>query len=620
MDAKEEYKELFRAEALENYEELNRLFSQLEKHPEDRPAIEAVFRITHTLKGNAMGMGFAHIAQLSHLLEDIFGLIKQGKARLDRALFDALFRANDKLGELIASLSTGASVSYRGIQTKLQVYLRQWEAAEATATAALAPEKVPNVVSPSEVKGVAAASDAGPDEERLAEASAATLPTRKAPRTRRKAPAAVPDDAATPEPTPDPAAHEEEGYRMGFSDVVQVPVRKLDSLLNLVGELLIERDRLAAQFAGRGNQLARLQRITSDLQYGVMSIRMVQVGFMFNKFHRIVRDVAVLEQKEVRLVLEGTGIEIDRNILKIISDSLIHVVRNAVSHGIESPAARQAAGKSVGGTITLRARNEKDTVYIEVSDDGAGIRPDVIRRKAIEKSLLTAAEAAQLSDEEVLECIFAPGFSSAEKVTAVSGRGVGMDVVKRATESIGGRVQVGSVPGAGTTITLALPSSMAVKGALLFELEGQEFTIPLTYTEAVVSLRKQNIHKVGKGLAATYLDKNISVVFLRDLFALPDLSQVGQEGVLHTTFDALPDAHKLDLVIVSHARRSVGFVVDRLLQQKEIVEKTLGQPLDHLDLISGATILGNGNVCLVLDVPAILQALFRTRHKTLLSA
>lgn len=210
-------------------------------------------------------------------------------------------------------------------------------------------------------------------------------------------------------------------------------------------------------------------------------------------------------------------------------------------------------------------------------------------------------------------CIFEPGFSNAETITEVSGRGVGMDVVKRSTESIGGKITIHTELGKGSTFTLALPSSMAVKGALLFELNKQEFAIALTYTEAVISLKKKDIHKVNNGLVSTYLGNTISIVFLKDLFVHGSLKNKTKENAFHITFDEVTADEKLDVVIVSYSNKYVGFVVDRLLQQKEIVEKTLSNPIDNSDLISGATILGNGNVCLVLDVVSIVNSMFKER-------
>ena len=572
MDKENEYKEIFLAEALDNYEELNRLFTELEKDPASMKAVDAIFRITHTLKGNAMGMGFEGIAGISHVLEDVFSEAKSGSIVLDQQLFDILFKTNDKLGELIHALHTNEEVKYKGIKTKLEVFLRN-------------------------IKNTSA----GKRDDTKVEAGKESVEVLS---------------LETNESTTVEDLSEDSQHKISFSDLVQIPVRKLDSLLNLVGELIIERDSLIARGMENGNsssEYARLQRITSDLQYGVMDVRLVQVGFLFNKFHRVLRDAASIEDKKANLILEGTEIEIDRNILKIMSDSLVHLIRNSVGHGIEKPAARRLAGKEEIGKVYLKARNEKDTVIIEISDDGHGIDAESIKRKAIEKKIMSKEFADTLTKDEIIQIIFEPGFSNADKITEVSGRGVGMDVVKRATESIGGKISVKTELGKGSTITLALPSSMAVKGALLFMLNQQEYAVALTYTEAVVSVRKEDLHRVSSGLMTKYLGKTISVIFLKDLFSMNSLEDLYLDSALHTSYAECEEESKLEIMVVSYNNKYFGLVVDKLLQQKEIVEKTLARPIDALDLFSGATILGSGNVCLVLDVAAIANACFKER-------
>lgn len=590
MGKEQEYKEIFLAEAHESYEQLNNLFTELEKDTKSKKVIDAIFRITHTLKGNAMGMGFTEIAELGHVVEDVFNEVKSGKLELDENIFSSLFRANDILGELIDAINNPRLVRYKGIKTKLEVILknnRDGNIPKADiADSVTAPTAGINLSNVPVVDTVAAGTinvDSGSQEAK---------------------PEFIEDDVYQSQ------------SKVTLSDVVQVPVRKLDALLNIVGELIIEKDSLIARYTDLGfkaSEFARLHRITSDLQFGVMDVRLVQVGFMFSKFNRIVRDVAVIENKKVNLVLEGTEIEIDRNILKTMSDSLVHMVRNSVSHGIESPEQRRSLGKQETGKITLAARNEKDTVFIEVSDDGAGINEAVIRKKAVEKGIVTGEHAKLMSRDEVLMLIFEPGFSNAEKITEVSGRGVGMDVVKRATESMGGKITIETEVGKGSTFILSLPSSMAVKGALLFELNKQEYAIPLSYTEAVISLRKKDLHKVSNGLIATYLGHTISVLFLRDLFDMDGVRGAAKEGAFHPSFEDLDENQKLEVVVVSYSNRLVGLIVDKLLQQKEIVEKALSNPVDENDLFSGATILGNGNVCLVLDVVTILSNLFKEK-------
>lgn len=580
MGKENEYKEIFLAEAQEGHEELNNLFTELEKDIHSKSAINSIFRITHTLKGNAMGMGFTEIAELSHVMEDVFNEVKSSRLHLDSNIFSSLFKANDILGQLINSLNTGEAVKYKGIKTKLEVLLKNAKSSE--------------TVSEESVKEV---------ETVVNNTNSQTTPT---------------EIIITNTITESIEEIEEDNIeqKIVLSDVVQVPVRKLDALLNIIGELIIEKDTLIALNIERGYQstdLARLHRITSDLQYGVMDVRLVQIGFLFNKFHRVLRDVAVIENKKVDLILEGTEIEIDRNILKIMSDSLVHLVRNSVSHGIESPQKRLERGKPEIGKVTLKASNEKDTVFIEVKDDGNGIDLNVIKRKAIEKGLISADYGKVISDDEIMMLLFEPGFSNAEKITEVSGRGVGMDVVRGSVESIGGKITIDTELGKGSTFTLSLPSSMAVKGALLFELNNQTFAIALTHTEAVISLRGEDIHKISTGLISQYLGKTISIVFLNDLFGMRNMHQTIEEGAFHKTFENIKADQKLDVVIVAYNKHLVGFVVDKLMQQKEIVEKTLESPVQNIELFSGATILGDGNICLVLDVAGILKNLFKEK-------
>lgn len=559
----QEYREIFLAEALENFTEINRLLTVLEKNVTDAKAIQAIFRITHTLKGNATGMGFEKIAELAHVMEDLFGEIREGRLTLTTDIFTSIFKAADVLGELIDAIKTPKDVKYRGIKTKLEVYIKS-----AKQQGAAPPENKPVE-----------------QKEEIARETVAAVETPAAPGEEEEA---------------------EVTTNVSFSDLVQVPVKKLDNLLNLVGELVIERDRIIAMNAGShsGNEYSRLNRISSDLQYSVMDVRLVQVGFLFNKFHRIVRDASSKEGKKVKLKLEGTETEIDRNILQVISDSLIHLIRNSVGHGIEKPEDRRAAGKSEEGTVTLAATSESDTVVIRIQDDGAGINPDKVKKKAIEKGLISAQDADQLTERDLIMLIFEPGFSTMDQVTSISGRGVGMDVVKKALDSIGGSVQVESTMGQGSVITLSLPSSMAVKSTLLFELETQTYAIPLSYTESVISIYKSDIHKTTNGLVTVHLGKTIHIVFLSELF-------VGTTNAIHEKHSMLNKLHpetKLEIVVVAFNGKRIGFIVDKLLQQKEIVEKPLRKPVDSVSFVSGVTIMGNGNVCLVLSIPGVLNA------------
>ncbi|MFT7282761.1 MAG: two-component system chemotaxis sensor kinase CheA, partial [Cyclobacteriaceae bacterium] len=327
MNSKEaEYRELFLSEALENFESLNNLFINLEKDTKDKRSVAEIFRITHTLKGNAMGMGFKQIGELAHVIEDIMDAIKSGKIQLNESLFQQMFRANDKLGELINAIGSDKRVSYIGLKTKLEVLLRtEIELSTPTPVVPIPQKEEAQVAKPKAV------------EEQFDDATLA-------------------DQMG--EEVVEAEVVEESSTEITFAEVIQIPVKKMDELMNLVGELLIERDRLITrheEHGGSRNEFEGLKRITSNLHYGIMNARMVQVGFLFNKFHRIARDAAFVEKKEVTLRLEGTEVEIDRNILKIMSDSLVHLVRNAIGHGIEKPEDRKKANKPTEGIVTLTA-------------------------------------------------------------------------------------------------------------------------------------------------------------------------------------------------------------------------------------------------------------------------
>ncbi len=566
----EEYRQLFLTEALENFEELNRLFVELEKDHSSKKAITNIFRIVHTLKGNAMGMGYDKIADLAHTMEDVFGAIKGGEIALDKELVDSLFRANDKLGGLINAVSSGERVSYLGIKTKLAVFLKNAREEGAGDGADEHPEET----------GDSADSNGASNE--------------------------VVEEAA-------------QTSSIKFADVVQIPVKKMDDLLNMVGELVIERDRLISLFGVEGKstlEFEGLKRISSNLHYGIMNVRMVQMGFLFNKFHRVLRDAAASEQKAVELVLKGTEVEIDRNILKIISDSLVHLVRNAVSHGIENSDERRDSGKPALAKVTLSAKLEKDSVALTVSDDGKGINTEKIKEKIVRQNMVTQDIADNLSENEVVRYIFEPGFSSADKVTDISGRGVGMDVVKKSVESIGGQVLVDTELGMGTDIHLILPSSLALKGALLFDVSQQEYAIPLTYIDSVTYLKVDQIHQIADSLMVDYNDKSVPLIFLKGLLETPKLSVIDQKELGQEFLKDLDPAHQLNVVITSHSGRLLGLVVDKLIRQKEIIEKKIPKPLDNSVLLSGTTILGSGSVCPVLDVASMMDILFQSATKT----
>ena len=498
----------------------------------------------HNLKANARAMGFTDLGEVAHHLETLFGLIRDQERTFSGPLIRVVFAGVDALGNMIRAVGANQPLP--------------------DASALL--DNLDRVV-------------------------------------RGEAPVLDEVDEGDTE--------EESNRKMELSDLVYIQVKKLDNLLNLVGELVIDRDRIMTLAREIGNPalLATAQhlfRISDDLQYSVMDARLVGVGVLLNKFPRVVRDVATAENKEVELTLSGQDVQIDRNILQIITDALLHLVRNAVSHGLETTEQRQAAGKSAVGRLTLSALTERDDVLIQVQDDGRGINTEAVRRKAVERGLVTAAVAGSLNEQDVWALLFEPGFSMADKVTDISGRGVGLDVVKLALDSLGGQLRVESELGIGTTFTLVLPTSIAVKGALLIEVDERPYALPLMHTDTVLSLQPSQISVVG-GVFVTHV-QGLAVPLVPLRLLLHD------EGD-----DVLPLASKNELdgpqqvLVVNYNNRRLGLVVDRFIRQQNIVIKPLSKPLDTIDLFGGVTLLGSGQVCLVLDVPALTRLFLAKR-------
>jgi two-component system chemotaxis sensor kinase CheA len=540
----QEYREMFMAEALEYYDSMSRHLSELERNTDAGLALNELFRLMHNLKANARAMGFIDLGEVAHHLETLFGLIRDKQREFGGPLAKVVFTGVDVMGTMIRAVGADQPLP--------------------DATALL--ENLDRLV-----RGEAPIIDAEEEAE----------------------------------------SEEEAGKKMELSDLVYIQVKKLDNLLNLVGELVIDRDRVMtlAQELGNPALLATAQhlfRISDDLQYSVMDARLVGVGVLLNKFPRVVRDVATAENKEVELVLSGQDVQIDRNILQIITDALLHLVRNAVSHGLETPAQRQQAGKPAVGHLTLSALTDREDVLIQVRDDGRGINTEAVRKKAIERGLVSAAEAARLDEQQVWALLFEPGFSMAEKITDISGRGVGLDVVKLALDSLGGQLRVESEIGVGTTFTLVLPTSIAVKGALLVEVESRPYAVPLMHTDTVLALHPGQLSLVGGLLVTHFQGQAVPLVHLRQL-----LYDEGDEPLPLATKDDLHGTQQV--LIVNYNNRRLGLIVDRFIRQQNIVIKPLSKPLDTIDLFGGVTLLGSGQVCLVLDVPALTRLFLAKR-------
>jgi two-component system chemotaxis sensor kinase CheA len=544
----QEYRELFMAEALEYYDAMSRHLSELERNPQDGAALNELFRLMHNLKANARAMGFVDMGEVAHKMETLFGQIRGQERSFTGSLVTMTFQAVDVLGNMIRAVGSGQDTAdAKGLLENLDLLIKGEDPVTQTAQT---------------------------EEEADADAS----------------------------------------RKLELSDLVYIPVKKLDNLLNLVGELVIDRDRILTLATELGNPALQatarhLFRISDDLQYSVMDVRLVGVGVLLNKFPRVVRDVAAAENKQVELSLSGQDVQIDRNVLQLITDALLHLVRNGVSHGLEDPATRRAAGKPPVGKIRISALTERDDVLLQVQDDGRGINTEAVRQKAIRKGVVTAEVAATLDEQGVWALLFEAGFSMAEKITDISGRGVGLDVVKLAIDSLGGRLRVASELGKGTTFTLVLPTSIAVKGALLVELDERAYAVPLLHTDTVLAIPNDEIFAVGGLLMTRVQDENVPLIPLRQL-----LYSEGDEPLPRATRANLPpDGHVHQILVVSYNNRRLGLLVDRFLRQQNIVVKSLSKPLDTIDLFGGVTLLGSGQLCLVLDVPALTRLFLAKR-------
>lgn len=389
------------------------------------------------------------------------------------------------------------------------------------------------------------------------------------------------------------------------SRTVRVDVQRLENLMNLVGELVIDRTRLAQVGNGLKNNLqseemletleevsVHIGRITSDLQEEIMKARMFPVEQVFNRFPRMVRDLAHKAGKEVDFIVEGRETELDRTVIEEIGDPLIHLLRNAIDHGIEDPAARARAGKSNKGTVKLKAFHQENQIVITVADDGRGMDPGEIKRKAVEKGLISPEEAARLSEREALNLIFYPGFSTKSQVSDVSGRGVGMDIVRSNIEKINGIIDIETTPGQGTVFTIKLPLTLAINRSLLVHIDDRVFAFPLSNVVEIINVAQKEIK---------YMQRQEVIVVRGEvlpLFWLDTLLDIKHSG---------DRAQKFPVVIVGVAERRVGIAVDELLGEQEIVIKSLGEFIGQVPGLAGATIMGDGKVALILDVRGLVE-------------
>ena len=574
----------FLIESQEGLDRMERCLTDLETRPKDAALLGEIFRSVHTIKGTTGFLGFKRLEKLAHAGENLLGLLRDGKLVADRPLITGLLQLLDGLRSILKSIETEASEG-DGEDTRLIEELGALQApahahqparahAGSHSASIAAPVAPPESTVPSAPPGPAVV--------------AAPAPPVNA------APAAEPEaSSARPQSSPAPAAG------TAAESTLRVDIILLNRMMNLVGELVLTRNQVLQATATDPNMTLlsrRLDMVTADLRESVMKARMQPVSNIFSKIPRIVRDLSQSLGRRVRLQVEGQDTELDKSQLEAIKDPLTHAVRNSLDHGIEPPAERQAAGKDPEGTLKLRASHEGGHVIIEISDDGAGIAVEKVRQKAIERGLITADRAAQLGERELLQLIFLPGFSTAAQVTNVSGRGVGMDVVRTNVEKIGGKVEIDSRTGKGTTLRLRIPLTLAIIPALIVRSVNQSFALPQGSLSELVHIPPELAANAIEWIEGTPLHrlrgKLLPLVFL-DRLLMP--AEEHRPTTERDNFIAVLDADG----------RRFGLVVDGLADPEEIVVKPLSAVLKNIGLYSGATVLGNADLALILDPGAI---------------
>ena len=576
----------FLVEVGEILDQLGGQMVALERAPADRDSLNAVFRGFHTIKGGAGFLDFVAMVAVCHAVEDRLNAARDGSAPLDAAAFDGVQQGIDLLVDMLQAISAGLDP-----EPAPQALL---DALRAGASAAPAP--VPVTV-PAPVAAAAGAASAGDDIDDLDfEALLDSLHGAGG------VPGATPAAAPTPPPTPPPAPPappraappSRPPAAVEPPDVtVRVDVRRLDAMVNLVGELVLARNRLKTlrprlRDDDLDRAVASLDVATSRLQGAVMTARMQPVGRVFSRFPKLARDVARQLDKQVQLDVAGADTELDRNLVEALADPLVHLVRNAIDHGIETPEARRRAGKPEQGVVRISAQQEGDHVAIEVRDDGAGIDPDRIRRKAVDKGLIDDDAAARLSAEECLQLLFLPGFSTRDEVSDLSGRGVGMDVVQSRIRELSGSVQIHSEPGAGSRFAIRVPLTLAILPTLLVEVGGDVYALPLVRVVEVLS------HDPGKAL---WIDGQ-RVLDLRQ----QPLPLLGLREWLGLAPAPLPDS---TCVVLQAGEQRYCLAVDQVRGREEVVIKALPPTLRGLPGYAGASLIGDGRMALILDVDAL---------------
>lgn len=585
--------ESFIVETREILEKLAQDLLALEQGTESPDLLNSIFRAVHTVKGTSSFLGLEQMTELAHVFEDVLNKLRRGELTMTPDKMDVMLAAYDLLKALLEKIENRDSSRIN--LTEIIPRLREVASTASGQQAPVSPKKEVPVAAPQQQAEVHTA----PEVEEIEQPEAAEAPVRE-----EEKPAQV-GTSTPPPPQQQPAPGSAPPARANVDTTIRVDVSRLDSLMNLVGELVLGRNRLTQMATQVGQQYedlpiarslvdtsAQIDFITTELQMAVMKTRMVPIAKVFNKIPRLIRDLCRETGKEIDLVMEGEDTELDKSIIEELNDPLIHIIRNASDHGVEMPEVRKAAGKPERGTVRVTAEHEGNHIVISVEDDGHGMDPEKLKAKAIEKGLITEAQAREMSPREAFNLIFAPGFSTAAKVTNISGRGVGMDVVRTNITKLKGIVEIESESGKGSKFIIKLPLTLAIIQALLVQAANEIYCIPLSSVLEVIRVRVDEISTVN----------GREVVRLRNtvlpIARIADVMRGKQNGeVAEWTY----------IVVVGLAEQRLGLIVDTMLGQKEVVIKSLGDYLGTIMGIAGSTILGDGQVIMILDIGEFMK-------------
>ncbi|GAA8112892.1 chemotaxis histidine kinase/response regulator CheAY2 [Helicobacter pylori] len=649
MDDLQEIMEDFLIEAFEMNEQLDQDLVELEHNPEDLDLLNRIFRVAHTIKGSSSFLNLNILTRLTHNMEDVLNRARKGEIKITPDIMDVVLRSIDLMKTLLVTIRDTGSDTNNGKENEIEEAVKQLQAItsqnlegakegtkEAPKKENQEEAKKENIKENQENKAKAptaenSASDNPladePDldytnmsaEEVEAEIERLLNKRQEADKERRaqKKQEAKPKQEVAPK-TETPKApktetkakakadtEENKAPSIGVEQTVRVDVRRLDHLMNLIGELVLGKNRLiriysdveerydGEKFLEELNQVvSSISAVTTDLQLAVMKTRMQPVGKVFNKFPRMVRDLSRELGKSIELIIEGEETELDKSIVEEIGDPLIHIIRNSCDHGIEPLEERRRLNKPETGKVQLSAYNEGNHIVIKISDDGKGLDPVMLKEKAIEKGVISERDAEGMSDREAFNLIFKPGFSTAKVVSNVSGRGVGMDVVKTNIEKLNGIIEIDSEVGVGTTQKLKIPLTLAIIQALLVGVQEEYYAIPLSSVLETVRISQDEIYTVDGKSVLRLRDEVLSLVRLSDIFKV--------DAILESNSDVY-------VVIIGLADQKIGVIVDYLIGQEEVVIKSLGYYLKNTRGIAGATVRGDGKITLIVDVGAMMD-------------